>query len=84
MQCSIYNQILLHSLHHLIQSLSTDTALADNHVDELSRLWLCLSQLDPRRVIKEQALIECISLQRMYRDKIRTDPGLVYALYAIL
>lgn len=68
----------------MIHSLIENTDSADTYVDELARLWLCLSQLDPRRVIKEQALIECISLQRMYRDQIRTDPGLVYALYAIL
>lgn len=68
----------------MIESLSSPNTQQYDHIDELSRLWLCLSQLDPRRVIKEQALLECISLQRMYRDKIRTDPGLVYALYAVL
>ena len=48
------------------------------------RLWIALSQVDPRHVVKEQALLESIRIARSYRDMITMDLGTIYAFYAIL
>ena len=64
--------------------MSKDSEHQAERIDDLSRLWLCLSQLDPRLIIKEQALLECIQLQRNFREHILMDPGIVYSFYGAL
>ena len=50
----------------------------------LVKFWITLSQVDPRRVVKEQALLESIRIARSYRDMITMDLGTIYAVYAVL
>ena len=68
-----------------IQQLSSSPSKSESVLaNAVIRLWMSLSQVDPRRAVKEQALLECIRVARSYRDVLVMDIGTVYAFYAIL
>ena len=53
-------------------------------VNDLCRLWIALSLLDPRVAVKERALLECIALQKQHRSIIQTDVAVPFCYYALL
>ena len=66
------------------QGKEVDQQVKSMLVNAIMKLWIALSQVDPRHVIKEQALLESIRIARSYRDMITMDLGTIYACYAIL
>ena len=66
------------------QGNEIDQQIESVFANALVRLWIALSQVDPRHVVKEQALLESIRIARSYRDMITMDLGTIYAFYAIL
>ena len=81
---SFRTSILLATLHRLIRRLLAAQESRASSVNDLCRLWIALSLLDPRVAVKERALLECIALQKQHRSIIQTDVAVPFCYYALL